>query len=65
MSESKYAERQPLKTQKANWSFAMALQQWPTVINNQKKYITKVCTKLYRYSHDLSKTHDTSFRQLV
>lgn len=36
MSESKYAERQPLKTQKANWSFAMALRQWPTVINNQK-----------------------------
>lgn len=37
MSESKYTERQPFKTQKANWSFDMALQQWPTVINNQKK----------------------------
>lgn len=39
MSESEYTERQPFKTQKANWSFDMALQQWPTVINNQKKNI--------------------------
>lgn len=41
MSESKYTERQPFKTQKANWSFDMALQKWPTVINNQKKYNSK------------------------
>lgn len=39
MSESKYTERQPFKTQNANWSFDMALQKWPTVINNQKKNI--------------------------